>query len=93
MTAAYRTVDTERASEYAKELMGIPEARPAPRPSRIAALARAVWRSDVFRGALFIAWTFLVALPVAAIVVIEVYRAWAWVFHGLGITCANGGCL
>lgn len=92
MTAAYRTVDTERASEYAKELMGIPEARPAPRPSRIAALARSAWESWL-RGTLFVAFLFLVALPVAALATIEVYRAWAWVFHGLGISCAGGGCL
>lgn len=81
----------EAAVEYAKILLDRATA-PPPRPSRIAALARSAWESWL-RGTLFVAFLFLVALPVAALATIEVYRAWAWVFHGLGISCAGGGCL
>lgn len=83
--SAYRTVDTERASEYAKELMGIPEARPAPRPSRIATLVRSAWESWI-RGTLFIVFLFFVALPVTLLACAEVYRLWSWVFTSLGVT-------
>lgn len=83
--------EAQAAAEYAKILLDR-ATPPPPRPSRIAALARSVWVSWL-RGTLFVAFLFLVALPVATLATIEVYRAWAWVFHGLGISCADGGCL